>query len=1306
MFHQSFISLGCDIKSHNECLDKMETYLYYNTAKTTKNSQFAHSTVSGNNNHHNDSRPFFHFVNFLALKPLVSETNAKMLVKSSELAEKIELCQFLIKVKAAIMAEKWFENEAQNEKFIADLNISRPLEASTDVEQPISEVARRIQMINMKAKAEESRLKAIAERRDTVCVSTLLKKEKPGNLPRIVATEIQRIEREFQNQQVEICLVEALSQGQEYLKNNDLSLIRIGDLEEVCDIASGMTQRSQRTSLLFDSAQKVMNLRRCLKAADWVGVRCWITEPSEVAPEAFNEIDAIEKLSDMNLEMHIMLESAMQNNCVGGSYMKLDTSNTNISMLLVAIRNSSHCPKLSPEDRQICYTAECLKSIRLSILMSDYDTLIAEIMAIDVKDISSCALDEFLLVKKAINFFECMNKLRYCLGCNGPQGKVGNVDAQNISIYRLGSATNSIDYNVCSQSIQLYLQHATVIKNIRSAFKGGRFGISSLVECLVLECVDKSQRANRLSPPQLQHVVRHIRKMTYGREILGGVYINEATVNELTLGRIQGDMERNGSGITTLLEVGMSNTSEQWKKRVYKDGDNITDVKTPYEDVPNRKFYLSTLLTSSLLRRKDPDSVAAQLGQLLPQLLSESEDEILLVRDELYNRIALNVLNRGLLRSDSSNKHEERRFKSMDVDMSPIQIEHAIYIVQHLGIKSEAAMKLYHTAVVMKKMRYYSKDARKSQASLTKVVEALGQIKSLKSNNLFAAVATAEIESVFNMVCSKTVRSELTKALDQCLPRLKITSDTLLSAETSSRRPFTDGSNDNYGSIDDNGNEKDLKKIVILRKALRASTMNGEQRDGDIGLLRDMCFALHAVMAAKNSGIHDRMIHSHDLAERLSVTTEASLKAGERKRQLDSMFNSNRMSSDEIDEIDLPSLSKRMSKEISIQRRSMLESRYTSATSSAENPLHLAQMRRNSFSEFAKQSINKSGLSTGRRDFARMNSLELYEATGETNTSTLIEKGMMAATQEISNTGKSKSILIFPPFFHGTNVKHFAADDDMTNMHDEKVVEMITAIVDAHAAALKPTLFYISPQKMKQEKLALNSSVRVSLNGKFKIHLEAISLNVNDCFSAVQKIAATFLLAFLKFPKDVKLTSNKESTVTVPKKLLESSLTLLRRNEQECFLTGASISKLGRADSSRARSTSVEGNIGYQVKRNEIRQKSLKSFEIAIMMGEFIELCIAQITSQCGAHVDDKKLTVKRLDFLESYMSTVLSTFITPTHLNLEDSCNHLIDGGSKEQKDSTDGSLRSVKVARSHPMYNNVLNRIKACKSTLVNVH
>lgn len=92
-------------------------------------------------------------------------------------------------------------------------------------------------------------------------------------MPRHLTSEIQRVEREYQNQQVELRLVTALAKGQEYFDSSNFSQIDTKELEDVIDISANVRQRSARTSMLFESAQKVLNLRRGLKMADWTGIR-------------------------------------------------------------------------------------------------------------------------------------------------------------------------------------------------------------------------------------------------------------------------------------------------------------------------------------------------------------------------------------------------------------------------------------------------------------------------------------------------------------------------------------------------------------------------------------------------------------------------------------------------------------------------------------------------------------------------------------------------------------------------------------------------------------------------------------------------------------------------------------------------------------------------------------------------------------------------------------------------------------------------------------------------------------------------
>lgn len=52
-------------------------------------------------------------------------------------------------------------------------------------------------------------------------------------LPRHLAAEIQRVEREYQNQQVELRLVAALAKGQEYFDTSNFSQIDTKELEDV-----------------------------------------------------------------------------------------------------------------------------------------------------------------------------------------------------------------------------------------------------------------------------------------------------------------------------------------------------------------------------------------------------------------------------------------------------------------------------------------------------------------------------------------------------------------------------------------------------------------------------------------------------------------------------------------------------------------------------------------------------------------------------------------------------------------------------------------------------------------------------------------------------------------------------------------------------------------------------------------------------------------------------------------------------------------------------------------------------------------
>ena len=63
-------------------------------------------------------------------------------------------------------------------------------------------------------------------------------------VPRHISSEIQRVEREFQNQQVEVRLVAALGRGLRYLDTEKFTAIDVNDLEDVCSLICYLSRRN------------------------------------------------------------------------------------------------------------------------------------------------------------------------------------------------------------------------------------------------------------------------------------------------------------------------------------------------------------------------------------------------------------------------------------------------------------------------------------------------------------------------------------------------------------------------------------------------------------------------------------------------------------------------------------------------------------------------------------------------------------------------------------------------------------------------------------------------------------------------------------------------------------------------------------------------------------------------------------------------------------------------------------------------------------------------------------------------------
>lgn len=237
------------------------------------------------------------------------------------------------------------------------------------------------------------------------------------------------------------------------------------------------------------------------------------------------------------------------------------------------------------------------------------------------------------------------------------------MDTQNLSLYQLNSALVSVDPKACSDSIRFFLASAGVIRGLRGAMKGGSWGTTEAAETL-LQCAmmveEQNQRngadsasfsdwafaaesstGGELSTYErmgiaFEHLGKTVRKLDYGREILGGdwrkramdAYEEELLRRPGTWGDEQNDdmmgvQQVDGSyvytGLSTMLATGVLPHSKATSSHIADDFD------PQYKDTPHREFYISACLGA---QHGEADSVCRLLGNLPQQILLEIESEV------------------------------------------------------------------------------------------------------------------------------------------------------------------------------------------------------------------------------------------------------------------------------------------------------------------------------------------------------------------------------------------------------------------------------------------------------------------------------------------------------------------------------------------------------------------------------------------------------------------------------------------------------------------------------------------------------
>ena len=626
---------------------------------------------------------FFPFIDFRRMLEAVF-TARKLELQTTEMTRLVQIGESLVKLKSAIDHGRWLRNSGTSSGSVL----------SQDCEE---------------------------------CVAEIMETFPRLHCPRRIIVELEKVEQELQNMSMEMKMIEVINSGRSYLASGDLSghqHVEVVILEKVVESAARLRHRNPLNASLFEMATKILNLRRAVKAGDWAALRYWLsssTLPSfasassliGTASDAIFEIELLVAMSKRNLQMHNVIVKALSQNAVSGSAMRLETGAVSVTNLLLALRAAAGAPKMSIEDEQLLHSAEKLKNIRICFLMSDYSKLIEEVASVNLGLIHDACLEEIYVIKKAVDAIAGLNRVRSAISEGKPSGTTGYIEFHTAQTAEL-EATLAIFEAHSSPGNQVtarFLLSARNVLALRVATRVGRWCIKELAEHLLS------------STASFQHEPFHVAELDYSKEIFG---------NEKQESSPRASCAPRGP-------TEPSNLFSSFNKGEYGiEGFNAHDSE--YTDQPHELVFLSECLMTVA---HDPRAVPTLLMVIARAgVLAEFEEELLLIRNELYHKICVHVLRRCLVACD-------------------VAVGDAIRVVQHLGVKSKETFKLLHTAHFMRSLR-----AGFNDGDVRRTIALLGRVGRLNHNGMLSSVVAGEVERIYRVVCGDSISADLLHALD------------------------------------------------------------------------------------------------------------------------------------------------------------------------------------------------------------------------------------------------------------------------------------------------------------------------------------------------------------------------------------------------------------------------------------------------------------------------------------------------------------------------------------------------------------
>lgn len=636
-------------------------------------------------------------INLDGLQQVLSEyALSKQFAISHEIEQLRESAMFVLRLREAVIEGRWGEAEPEPDADGDDNNIS---------------------MANNEDENDE----------EAETVAAMLKRPIALQPVSAVAAEIQRVRDELLNKRATRLLEEALSRGASYVDDiNDFRLVECDVLQHAISRAVALNRKSVRVQLLLPAAQKVRQLRLVVMNGEWSKLRSFLEElkDADIPPEIVTEVKALREIDHINFALQEKIWSAFQRGRVRGTPTQLDTRDVSVTDLNAALVFAAQRNIHSKADQSLIRTAELLRDLRLCVLSADFKSASDRLKGGTVSSLHPAAKEELLLIKAAVETIDVLEELTQALLLDAPTGRAGSFSTATIRTRRIENVLASTSTSGLESMNQL-APSIRAIRDLRNAVCSGKWDERVVASNPVLrKSAPSTFRTIQLVQPEVPEAssaAQNISQQLYKKlasSTLASTFQSAVAPRPVHASEVP---------------VAVPRTNESFNP--------------DSRDTHNSSIAVTRALQMLGLGQ---DSVAFALSRLPAKMSSYTEQEVRLVRNELYHRVVCHALQAAiapLCTTDSSAIAGDKvAAAGVEEDEETIldllqELEGAMCVAHHLGLPSPQSRRLYNTAFVMHSVR---------QAELSSEWDATSSIASLvkagKNQQLFEEFVYQEVQ--------------------------------------------------------------------------------------------------------------------------------------------------------------------------------------------------------------------------------------------------------------------------------------------------------------------------------------------------------------------------------------------------------------------------------------------------------------------------------------------------------------------------------------------------------------------------------